>query len=212
MRNRLETASDHVATITPMAKSSNSGAARFTTRYTDDQKQAILRAVLIDGHTVAQAIVMAGVGELGVPAFAIGVYAYDVVKKGRDAFEAEHDDALTAAIEHELKGAEIDALATIRAIRKGFKPGLANDITRLAMATRDLAAIRKARTDTLKAKREPQQHAKPQSSTSEAVSTTPRDTTLTNLLDLASPAKAAGAKSGSLPRAQNPDPSSRLSA
>jgi hypothetical protein len=181
-----------------MAKTNDSGAARFTTRYTEAQKQAILHAVLIGQMTVAQAIEAAKAGELGVPAFHIGAYAYDIVKKGRDQFEAQHDDALTLAVEAELRGAELDALATIRAIRRTFKRGEANDTTRLAQATRDLAQIRKAHKDTLvqttpRAKAAPVQTNEPQRA---------NDDTLTTLLNHAPNNTRQGARTGSLGRAR----------
>jgi hypothetical protein len=126
------------------------GASRFTRRYTDQQKDALLRAVCIDRMTVAAAVRAAEAGELGIPAYTVNrLYAYSLIKDGRDQFEAGNEQALAVAIEHELKGAEIDALANIRAIRRALKAG-EGDTAKLAQATRDLATITRARRETSK--------------------------------------------------------------
>jgi hypothetical protein len=187
-----------------MAKTQATGASRFTSRYTDAQKDAILRAVLITGTTVAEAIKLAAAGQLGVPAFTVGIYAYDIVKKGRDGFEADHEEALNLAVANELKAAELDALANIRTIRRGLKRDVANDTSRLAAATRDLAQIRKARREANTAPRtstKPQHSAKPDaytgSETQHAVSV------VADLLAKTQNSTAEGARTGSLDHARN---------
>lgn len=135
-------------------------ASRFTTQYTAAQKTAILRAVLADGHTVAEARKMARAGQLDVPAFEIGTYAYTLVRDGRAAFEAQDETALDRAVADELKGAELDILAELRAIRRRGKTQTI-DTTALAKTTRDLAQVRKARRDTQTAGSNQRAKAKP---------------------------------------------------
>lgn len=180
------------------------GGARFTTRYTALQKEALLRAVCIDRMTVADAVRAAAAGELGLPAFEINrQYAYDILKKDRDAFEAGNEEALEAAIDHELRGAEIDALAQIRKLRKRGRESEV-DTARLALASKDLVAIRKARreagTNTQTTKTKPPSSQSAQPSNAQAKS----DATLSDLLDLAGqsgnkPVKG-GRESGSVSR------------
>lgn len=139
-----------------MGKTASKGAARFTTAYTQEQRDALLRAVIIDGHTVRNAIDMANTGQLGVPAFGIGRYAYDLVRDGREAFEARNDDALESALTAELKHNAIAALANNRALRRQLKADGRDDVDALRRNAQAIAAIQKARRDT-----EPRAKAKP---------------------------------------------------
>jgi hypothetical protein len=119
--------------------------ARFTMHFTEAQKTAILRSVLVDGRSVAETIRMAKTGRLGMPAFDIGRYAYQLVRKNRESFEAREPEALTAAIDHELKQAELDILANLRAIRRPFKRDGTDNVEALKRAALALSALRKAR-------------------------------------------------------------------
>lgn len=127
-----------------MARKATTGPARFTRRFTDAQKDALLRAHLVGGHTVGEVIGMANAGQLDVPAFEIGAYAYDIIRDGREGYEERNDDALTLAVATELRLAENDALGHIRAIRRSFKRG-ESDPDALTKATKALSAIRRAR-------------------------------------------------------------------
>jgi hypothetical protein len=82
-----------------------------------------MRAVLVEGMTVADAIRGAGrAGDLGLPAFDIGRYAYQLVKaSGRERYEADNDSALHHSIDGELKALEIAALKHARATRARLK-------------------------------------------------------------------------------------------
>jgi hypothetical protein len=137
--------SGHVANISHMATNGNRGAARFTNRFTQAQKDALLRAVLIDGHTVKAARDMARAGQLGVPAFEIGVYAYDVIKSGRDQFEQSNETALDLAIDAELKRTAAAALAHNRSLLASFKRDGTSDPDALRRSAQTLSAIKRAR-------------------------------------------------------------------
>lgn len=95
---------------------------RFRLRYTQAQKDAILKAVLLDGLYVAEAIRRAARGELDVAAFTIGDYAYDIVKNGRDDFEGRNDEALEHGTREALKGAHRANLRALRALTDQADP------------------------------------------------------------------------------------------
>jgi hypothetical protein len=176
------------------------GSSRFTQRFTETQKNALLRAVLADGHTVAQARKMARAGQLDAPAFDIGTYAYKLIAAGRDQFEANNEDALNRALADELKGAELDGLATIRAIRHTFKRDGTGDTTLLAKAARDLAQIRKARKDASVQTARPRAKAAAYTGEAEPVNTANQPNVVADLL--AKSGQRAG--TGSLSQARNP--------
>jgi hypothetical protein len=175
----------------------NTSRARFTAHFTDAQKEAILRSVLVDGRTVADTIRAAKAGELGMPAFDIGRYAYQLVRLGRDTFEAANDEALANAVEAELKALEIAAVNHSRATRRRLKLDGTDNPAQISEAAKALSAAKRARreaTPALKAK------AKPAAGSSQApdqANTPKRDDPLSSLLNLASTAP----KSGSLARA-----------
>lgn len=74
--------------------------ARFTRQYTDVQKDALLSAVILDGLTVAEAVRRANAGTLGLPAFKLDrLYAYQLVKQGREAFRLRNPAALHKTID-----------------------------------------------------------------------------------------------------------------
>ena len=111
-----------------------------------------MRDVLVEGHTVADTIRRANAGQLGMPAFDIGRYAYQLVRDGRDQYEAEHEDALHRGIDDELKALEIAALSHARAIRRRFKGDGSDSPEALAKAAQALSATKKARRDANTAK------------------------------------------------------------
>jgi hypothetical protein len=162
--------------------SSTSGA-RFTAHYSDEQKGAIMRAVLVEGMTVADAIRAGRAGQLGLPAFDIGRYAYQLVRLGRDQYEADHDSALHRSIDGELKALEIAALKHARATRARLKGDGSDSPDAIAKAARGLAETRKARRDTTRATKTP---AGTVQTAGENGSTTPKSQdALSNLLGLA---------------------------
>lgn len=177
-----------------MPRTKTSGQARFTRRLDQHQRDAILRSVLVDGRTVAETIRLANIGQLGIPAFDIGVYAYDIVRKYRDTFEERDEDALEAAIQRELKAAELDALAHIRAVRRSFKRDEASNPEALRRATQALAAIKKARRDAGATKHP----AKPKPA---PVQTTQPDASAGTIETLLKAAKRNARSGGSLARA-----------
>jgi hypothetical protein len=91
--------------------------ARFTKRYTDEQKTAFLKAVLVDGLAVQEAMRRAADGRLGVPAFeGRGTHwGYTLRNTYAAAFEAMNDEALAAATQRELRAAH---LANLKALRE----------------------------------------------------------------------------------------------
>lgn len=182
----------------------NNSAARFTRTYNQAQKQALLKAVLIDGHTVADARRMAQTGQLGVPAFNLSTAAYSMVRDGREAFETTNETALARAIEREMHGAELDALAHIRATRQAFNRDALANPEPLRRATLALAAIKKARRDTAT-------RVKPQPNTANTATETPitpyTPSVVTDLLRHAPQTSGQSARTGSLTDARiAPDP------
>lgn len=91
--------------------------ARFTKRYSDEQKTAFLRAVLVEGMAVQEAMRRAADGRLGVPAFeGRGTHwGYTLRNTYAAAFEAMNDEALAAATQRELRAAH---LANLKALRE----------------------------------------------------------------------------------------------
>lgn len=186
----------------------STGRARFTAHFTDAQKEAVIRAVAVEGHTVADVIRKARAGELGLPAFDIGRYAYQLVRDGRERYEADHDDALHAGIDRELKALEIAALAHARAVRARLKGDGTDSPDAIAKAAQGLSATRKARRDTQGAAGKPKakQSAVQTDNTNGAAK--PNGDPLSNLLGLATQQTRQGAKSGSVTRPPSEAPSS----
>lgn len=180
-----------------MANKTNS-AARFTRRYTDAQKQALLRAVVLDGHTVAEARKMARNGTLGVPAFELSTTAYTIVRDNREQLEASNETALALAIQRELHDAELDALAHLRATRQSFKRDASGNPEPMRRATQALTAIQKARRDAQKPGAKPKPAANTQ--TPEPTNTPAADDTVAELLKL----RPKDARTGSLNDASKP--------
>jgi len=178
----------------------STGRARFTAHFTDAQKEAIMRSALVEGRTVADTIRAAKAGELGMPAFDIGRYAYQLVRDGRDRYEGQNDEALHRSIDDELHALEIAALSHARAIRRRLKGDGTDNPDSIAKAAQGLSATRKARREANSA----QKGAKPKATPGyNQPPERPKDDPLTNLLAMAEGAP----KSGSLARAQRDAPS-----
>jgi hypothetical protein len=97
---------------------------RFIKRYTDEQKDALLHAVLIDNVSVAEAVRRATRGELGVASFTFNLqYAYQVIKTGREDFEARNPEALGLATARELQRAHHANLRALRGLKEDADPG-----------------------------------------------------------------------------------------
>jgi hypothetical protein len=115
------------------------GKERHSHRFTQAQKDAILKAVLIDQMTPAQAWRAAKAGTLGMPAFDTGQrHVYTIVRRGREAFESENSTAL-ANTTHD---------ALIRLHRLALNHALAlndtSDLAEIAKAAKTLAETEKA--------------------------------------------------------------------
>lgn len=99
------------------------GAARYTTRYTDTQKDAIVKNVVLNGETVAESVRKASRGELGMAAFSLNLqYAYEVVNARREAFEGENDEVLRRVTAKALKQAHAANLKALRALHADADP------------------------------------------------------------------------------------------
>jgi hypothetical protein len=174
--------------------------ARHTRRYTDTQKHALLHAVLVGGHTGAEAVRMAREGRLGLPAFEVDRhYVYSIIRHGREGFENRDDGALQAGILAEIRASETDALANVRAIRAAFTKDGTDDLEGLARATKALTAIQRARRDATQAtanRVKPQGQS--QNSEPDNVNTPQGQSPLSDLLALAPKATRQGARTGSL--------------
>lgn len=164
-----------------------------------------MRSVLAEGRTVADTIRMAKAGELGMPAFDIGRYAYQLVRLGREQYEAGNEDALAHALEAELKALEIAAVQHSRAIRKRLKGDGSDNPEAIAKAAQSLSATKKARREAQNAHKA----TKPKPAAGYNPPTErPKDDPLTNLLAMTESAPKSGSlKRGSLKRAQPDAPS-----
>lgn len=192
--------SARLANMAVMAKTTNTGASRFTTRFTQAQKHAILKAVLIDGHTVKTARDMARAGQLDVPAFEIGTYAYDIVKADREAFELANETALDLAIDAELRKTAGLALAHNRALLAKARRDGTDDPDALKRSAQALSAIKRARREAQtgsnqRAKAKPAQVE----TTAETVNTDSGASVVASLLGKAD----GGRRTGSLAHAQS---------
>jgi hypothetical protein len=177
--------------------------ARHTARYTTTQKDALLHAVLVNGHTGADAVRMAREGRLGIPAFEVDRhYVYTILRKGREGYEARNDDALEAAAEAELKANLQAAVAHNRALLAKLKRDGSDDPEALARSSQALSAVKRARRDTrerVKTRATASNTAgQSQTSDTEPVNTPGPASPLSSLLDLVPKATSQGARTGSL--------------
>jgi hypothetical protein len=165
---------------------------RHTNRYTEAQVLAYLKAVLVDGHTVAGAVRAAAMGELGVPAFKLNQrYAYQLRDRRRESFEAGNEQAMSNGTQKALKRLH------------GFNLAKARDLTNKADPA-EIARVAKATADSYKAL----QGATPRTTQPKAtVQTTtanhdaePNGDTLSKLMGLTS---GQGGETGSFPRSLN---------
>jgi hypothetical protein len=129
-------------------------------------------------------------------------YSYTILRNGRDGFEGRDDTALQAGIAAELRLAETDALANVRAIRATFTKDGTDDLEALARATKALTAIQRARREAQNTTKERAQGFKSQAqgqTSGDARGNTPSSPSpLSDLLALAPKATRQGARSGSL--------------
>jgi hypothetical protein len=96
---------------------------RFIHRFSDEQKDAILKARLVDRLRVPEIQRRARDGQLGVPAFEIGDYAYQVIKRGQADYEERNDDALAQSTADTLKAAHRANLKALRGLGDDADPG-----------------------------------------------------------------------------------------
>ena len=117
--------------------------------YTRAQRDALLRAVVIDGLTVAEACRRANAGELpGIDAFRVPYgSASDIVRKDRETFQVR----ALADIDHAREVLEADTLRlagyahiTARAIEKQVLAGETPDPTAVKKAAEAVTAVRRA--------------------------------------------------------------------
>lgn len=153
--------------------------ADFQKRFTTDQKNALLAAVLIDGHSIAEATRMAERGDLPCKAYVISKwYAYHVVKQHRERFELEHPEATARSTTNELRRLHGLNLKKARDLAETADPG---EIARVAKA---LAETQKALAATQPTRRKPIRDEDHTSETNEKPATA-KDDVLTRLLTTA---------------------------
>lgn len=170
------------------------GSARLTRTYTDEQRQAVLEAHLVEGLSMAETERRAIAGTLrpDLGPFGRPRFIYTVISKGRERYEAENETALDSGAGAELRRLTRLALAKARELGPDSDPA---EIARRAKALADThRALRGAGTKP-KARasdREPENH--------DAEPATPEQNTLTSLLT------AAKAKPRAKPRENAPKP------
>lgn len=167
--------------------------ARLTRVYTDTERQAILKAHLVDGLAIAEAErrAMAGTLVAGMGPFGRRRFGYSIIKQGRESFEATNDVALDSGTAGELKRLHRLALARTRELDD------TSDVAEIARRAKALAethrALRGAPSNTTR--------AKPKASASEQqAETVPQSAadTLAQLIKLANtaPSPTADANTG----------------
>lgn len=129
--------------------------ARFTRRYTDEQKRAMLEAHILQGLSVAECMRRARAGTLkpGMAPFgSAGRFAYDMIAKARETFEATNEEALAAGTEKALKEAHIANLKALRSLPEDCDP---EKRARTAKALADTQRARAVQAPRGKAKAKP---------------------------------------------------------
>lgn len=174
---------------------------RDTRRYTDTQIQALLASMLIEGHTPAVTVRRALAGELGIPAFHVDRrYIYQLRDNNRDTFESEHPEALARRTYKALAVAHKANLDALEALANDTDPGERTRILKAVAESERILANATSKPAHPKNKNTPTQ-------TNEPEPQTPDGGTLATLVNLAPKTTKQGAKTGSVPRAQNDTPS-----
>lgn len=125
----------------------NQSAARFTKRYTLEQIEAVMRSVITEGRAVTDTVKMAHAGGLGIPAFDLDRgYAYELVAKHREAYEASNTNTLADSIDAAIARLAAKALTLASKTERNPK-ATAEDIKR-AVATLKAAREALARPET----------------------------------------------------------------
>lgn len=168
------------------------GKERHSNRFTQAQKDAILKHVLIDGHTPAQAWRAAKAGQLGIPAFDPGQrHIYTLIKRGRESFEHEHSEAL----------ANTTHAALIRLHRLALNRALAlnedTDVAEIAKTAKTLAETERA-LNASQPKTPVETNPTPDNNTANQAASV-----VTSLLDKTRPTKPESARTGSFSRSLN---------
>lgn len=96
--------------------------ARLTRTYTDQQRQAMLKAVLSDGMGIAEAERAAMNGLLGLPPFGRRRFGYPIIYNGRETYETKNEEALEAGTAKALKDAHLANLRALRALGEDADP------------------------------------------------------------------------------------------
>ena len=113
--------------------------ARLTRIYTDPQRQAMLKAHLVDGMSIADAERAAMAGRLGLPPFGRRRFGYNIIREGRETFEAKNDEALEAGTAKALRDAQLANLKALRGLPVDADP---EKRARLAKALADAQRAR----------------------------------------------------------------------
>lgn len=118
---------------TKLAAMAHKSGARLTRQYTDEEVNALLHAVLVDGlrQSEAERRAIAGTLKPGLAPFGRPRFAYPLIRRGRERFEATNDQALDSGAGTELKRLTRLALAKARELDKDSDPA---EIARRAKA------------------------------------------------------------------------------
>lgn len=128
--------------------------ARFTRIYTDEQREAFLRAILVDGMGVREAMRAAREGRLGIPAFTGRgeFWGYTLRDTHREKFEATNDDAIERGTREALRKAHLANLKALRELGDDADPA---ERSRLAKALAESDKARKTQKAAPARRREP---------------------------------------------------------
>lgn len=175
----------------------NTSSARFTVNCTEAQKQAILKASILEGHKLSDVRRMAEAGQLDVPAFKIGPGIYDLVRRNRDTFEAQNYEALAASTRTELQRLHRLNMADSRRLGKTTDPAERARVAKALAETHKALSTNTPRPGTKRTSDNAAQNNDTTNNTATKV-----DETLTNLVALADKKPrqdtTQGAETGSL--------------
>lgn len=135
------------------------GGARLTRHYTDRQRDALLKAVLVDGISQREAERRAidGTLEPGLAPFGRPRFIYSLIRRGRADFEAGNDEALDFGHASELRRLYLLALAKSRQLDTSADVA---EIARHAKAVGEAHKALRAHATTPKTKPKPQASAR----------------------------------------------------
>lgn len=91
---------------------------RIARKYPIEAEQALLRLVVIDGHSIVHASRLIAQGRGNCPQVDFGHSAYKVIKRGRERFEETNEIALRASIDRVLNDLAVKTMRQAREVLK----------------------------------------------------------------------------------------------